>query len=566
MLTELYVRNFALIRELRTEFAAGLNIITGETGAGKSLLTDAVSLLLAGKGDRELIRRGTDCAVVEGTFTGPFARGVVSFCRDNGIDGFGDNNGGDESQLIITRELTAAGKNTVRINGRRVTLALLERLSPMLMNIHSQTEHFSLFKEEEQLLLLDRFGGAEAKACLEKVALAFSQWQDSHKALTEFHRSLKDREERIEFLKFRRQELKSLNLKPGEKEEIQEELSLLRTASERYETGRGVYDILNGSAESGAVDLLYAAMERIKELSLKDKSLVPLAESLSDAYYGADDVRTEMASYCHNIEADPQRLEELENRYAEIGRGERKYHTDAEGIISLLETTEQELAALEDVDNSLGGFEKAERKAAAHYKEAADELTSLRKSVGESLSQGIIAQLKEMRLKDACFTVALKPASPSPKGLDAVTFMATMNKGEELKPLAKVASGGEISRVLLAAKIMLGRMDDTDTMIFDEIDSGLGGETASRVGEKLQLLASDMQVIAVTHSPLVAAYADKHYYIHKEDKEGRVVVDMELLDESLRPMELARMVSGDAGSAVSLAQAEQLLQQSRRKS
>jgi DNA repair protein RecN (Recombination protein N) len=550
MLAEIYVENFALIEKMQIEFHEGLNIITGQTGAGKSLLTDAVGMLLGGKGDKDLIRQGTGKALVEGTFSGPFSNAVNEFCFENGVA---------EDTIVISREMNSEGKNIVRINGRRVTLSLLEEVAPLLMNIHSQTEHFSLFKEEEQLFLLDRFGGEEIVSQKEKVCNAFRLWQEKNKTLTELKSKVSDRERRLDYLRYQQKEIEEFHLVAGEADAVREETALLASSSNRYEEAHLVYSILRGDENGSVVDGLYQAMNSVTAISEKDKTMAKTASSLSDLYYALEDITESILAYRDGIEIDPQRLEELENRLSEIKKAEKKYHNDVAGILFYLEEIESEIASLEDADFYMEKAEEEERTAHHQFLTEAEDLSRLRFDTGKVLSVAIERELKEMMLPHARFDVVLRDVSPSDNGKDAVTFMATMNKGEDLRPLAKVASGGEISRVLLGTKIILANLDAVGTMIFDEIDSGLGGETASRVGEKLKLLGKGIQVFAVTHSPLVAVYADYHYYFQKTQQHGRVSVHLETLAKKDVRHEIARMLSGSKNSEVSLNQADVLL-------
>lgn len=550
MLAEIYVENFALIEKLQIEFDPGLNIITGQTGAGKSLLTDAVGMLLGGKGDKDLIRQGTGKALVEGVFSGPFSAGVRAFSAAQGLEG---------DTIVISREMNSEGKNTVRLNGRRVTLSLLEEVAPLLMNIHSQMEHFSLFHEEEQLRLLDRFGADQITVQKERVGEAFAFWQEKKKALGELKSKISDKSKRLDYLLYQRKEIEGLHLSPGEGEALRGEIALLASSASRYEEAQLIYAILSGDENGSIVDGLYQALDNANHIAQKDPALKHLAASLNDIYYALADATETVLSYRDNIEIDPGRLEELENRLSEIRKAEKKYDSDVDGILSYLEEVEAEIAAFEDADYLTEKAEKEEAEAYASFAAAAAELTALRNHAGKELAAAIEGQLAEMMLPDARFDVVLRNAPATAEGMDAVTFMATMNKGEDLKPLAKVASGGEISRVLLATKIILSHLDDVRTMIFDEIDSGLGGETAARVGAKLKLLAREIQVFAVTHSPLVAAYADHHYYIEKREEGGRVTVHLETLPKPEIRREIARMLSGDRDSEISLHQADELL-------
>ncbi|HMM05857.1 MAG TPA: DNA repair protein RecN [Clostridiales bacterium] len=550
MLAEIYVENFALIEHLQIEFHEGLNIITGQTGAGKSLLTDAVGLLLGGKSDKDLIRQGTGKALVEGIFSGPFSAAVQEFCGENGVTG---------DTIVISREMSSEGKNTVRLNGRRITLSLLEELTPLLMNIHSQTEHFSLFKEEAQLQLLDSFGGEPIVAQKEKVGEAFLFWQEQKSALTELKNKVSDRERRLDYLCYQQKEIQGFHLMPGEEETVREAIALLASSVSRYEEAQLVYASLRGDENGSVIDGLYQAMNAAVRIAEKDPVLEKAASTLQELYYTVEDITEEVLSYRDGIEIDPRRLEDLENRLSEIRKAEKKYNRDVEGILSYLQEIEAEIAALTGADVYMEHAEREEAEAYQSFFSAAAELTTLREQTGKGLADAIEKELKELMLPDARFDVVLRDAPVSAQGKDSVTFMATMNKGEDLRPLAKVASGGEISRVLLGAKIILADLDAIGTMIFDEIDSGLGGETAARVGEKLKLLGKGMQVFAVTHSPLVAVYADHHYYIEKKEENGRVSVHLKTLSNKDIRHEIARMLSGDGNSAVSLNQADALL-------
>lgn len=550
MLSELYVENFALIEKLKTEFRPGLNIITGETGAGKSLLTDAVGMLSGAKGDRDFIRRGTDRALVEGTFTGPFSQGVKDFCAENGID---------DDVIVISREMNAEGKNAVRINGRRVNLSLLSRLSPMLMNLHSQTEQFALFKEEEQLKLLDRFGGdalAEAKNRTER---AFSVWQEKRKLLIDLVKKSKEGEKRLDYLRYQYDEIEAFRLKEGEAEELREEAKLLSTGAARRGRADEICGLLLGDRESGVIEELFCVRDILERIAADDSAVKPMLESVKDAYYALEDAGREIQGYRDGIDVDADRLEEVEERLSVIRRAEKKYHEDAAGILRYQKELQAEMELYGDMEFHISAAKKEELAARKDFVETAAVLTELRKKEGERLSSAIEEQLHELRLPDARFSVSLYEVPVSAAGRDGVTFMATMNRGEDLKPLSKVASGGEISRVLLGSKIILAETDEVGTMIFDEIDSGLGGETASRVGGKLKLLAGDIQVLAVTHSPLVAAYAGDHFYIEKKEENGRTAVYLTSLDRSGHRAEIARMLSGSAASEISLRQADDLI-------
>lgn len=545
MLAELYVKNFALIENLQIEFHEGLNVITGETGAGKSLLTDAVGLLMGGRADKDFIRYGCKRALVEGTFTGPFSSYLNEILAENDMA---------EDTIVIGREISAEGKNLCRMNGRRVSLSFLETLVPMLMNLHSQTEHFSLLQEEHQLSLLDRFGGERILAAKVDLSMAYDVWLEASNQRKALEQKNQDRERQMDFLKFRIDELRSLNLHQGEEEELRHEIALLSSSDRRYSESEAIFHALSDATES-----LYNAVEAAKRACDFDESLISSAESLSEAYYTVEDASDFYRHYRDNIDSDPVRLNEAEERLDLILRMEKKYHKDCDGILAELASMERALEAFEDFDYHVDCLRKEEDAARNVLTEKAQELTDLRVAAAERLSALILEEIRGLMLPNAVFQVALEEQSLTREGKDRVMFMISMNKGEQMKPLSKVASGGEMSRILLGIKVILAKMDQIDTMIFDEIDSGLGGKTAAKVGEKLRLLSRNIQVFSVTHSAIVASCADYHYRIEKHDENGRTVTTITELVEEERKREIARMLSGDEDSEVSLSQAESLM-------
>lgn len=546
MLAELYVKNFALIENLQIEFHDGLNVITGETGAGKSLLTDAVGLLMGGRADKEFIRYGCARALVEGTFTGPFSASLNDLLIENDMN---------DDVIVICREISAEGKNLCRINGRRVSLGFLSSLVPGLMNMHSQTEHFYLLHEDHQLSLLDRFGGEEIIKAKDTLSSAYHLWQTAANKRKELEQKNEDREKEMDFLRFRINELRELALEPGEEESLRHEIALLSTSDRRFTESDTIYRALSDATES-----LYHAMESAKRACDFDADLAESAESLTESYYNIEDACEFYRQYRDRIDSDPLRLNEAEERLDRILRMGKKYHSDCDGMIALLSSMEQDLATFEDFDDNLTRLRKEEDDAYAQVLLKADALSELRASAAERLSKLILDEIQSLMLPDAVFNIKLDKQSMTKEGQDRVTFMISMNKGEQQKPLSKVASGGEMSRILLGMKVILAQMDQVGTMIFDEIDSGLGGKTATKVGEKLRRLSREIQVFSVTHSAIVAACADYHYRIEKHDEGARTVTTISELDSDARKREIARMLSGNETSEVSLSQAESLIE------
>lgn len=556
MLAELYVENFALIEKLQIEFESGLSIISGETGAGKSLLTDAVSLLVGGSGDKNMIRSGASKALVEATFTGPFSASLQTLLADNGVD---------EQELIISRELQREGKNICRLNGRRVSLRFLEEMGPYLLNQHSQMEQLSLFKEARQLELLDRFGGEPLLHQANVVAKLYESWKRSQADLSAFMDKERDREQRLDFLEYQKGELLELNLRldnPTELEELRREIHLLRNSTTLFEESKRAYDALYRDEGDTASEQLYEALTAVGVLLRYDETLRPLYESLEEIYYKVEDIAEQVRSYREGVDVDPLRLEEAESRLDKLERTIRKYNTDEAGLVRLLSTLTDEIAALEDYDSQIARLQQEEQRQFQHFQAEAEILTSLRRQTAQELSRAIVVELRELALNDAVFEIAMRDTAPTPSGVDAVTYMVSLNRGEVPGPLHRIVSGGELSRILLALKVIFARLDGVGTMIFDEIDSGIGGRTATKVGEKIKVISKDVQVLAVTHSPLIAAYADHHYYIEKTTLQERVVIVVTKLDGEAIPREIARMLSGDQHSEASLLQAKELLERS----
>lgn len=555
MLAELYVENFALIESLRIEFEKGLNIISGETGAGKSLLTDAVGLLVGGRGEKNMIRAGANRALVEATFTGPFSAAFDERLAEQGIV---------DDTLIISRELHREGKNICRLNGRRIGIGLLEEIGPYLLNQHSQMEQVTLFQEARQLELLDRYGGPALLSLRDQVGEDYGAWQQAKAARTAWEQKQRDREQRLDYLRFQEQELAALTLREGEMEDLRRESRLLRNSTTIFEEAKRAYDALYRGEEANAADRLYEAMDALATLGRYDESLQSLHRDVEEMYYRVEDIADTLRQYAEAVDADPQRLDWLEGRLAKLERAAKKYHCDESGLLALSAKVAAEIAQLADFDDRLNQLTEAEDAAYVRCRAAADRLSAARQTAATTLAMDIVAELRELALPDAVFEVRLKEGAMTAQGCDAAAFMISLNAGEAVGPLRQVASGGELSRILLAVKVILARLDHVDTMIFDEIDSGMGGKTAAKVGEQLKKLSQAVQVLAVTHSPLVASFADHHFFIQKTDLLGRAVVTIQKLTSAEVKREIARMLSGDQGSAVSLTQAEELLARSRR--
>lgn len=556
MLAELYVENFALIKALRTEFSEHLNIISGETGAGKSLLTDALGLLLGGRGEKDLIRSGAKKTLVEAVFHGPFSDAVKQIL---------DGDETEEDILILSREIHLTGKSICRLNRRQIPLSLLKKLTPQLLLIHDQFAHLDLMKDQYQLELLDRYGGAAIRQRKERMRAAFQHWKQEKDALAAFEQEEERQDQEVDFLRFQQTELANAALKPGEREALEREIAILENSQEIYEAAAEAYKAVYGGERDAASDLIYHALTAVEKIIPYDNAFAEIKERLNDIFYNLEDIGGTLQHYGETLERDPRHLEEMEERLSRIKTLEKKYHKNTEELISLLETINERLDRIENMSQYLEEQRKKESAAKALAFTEAGELTKARKETACSLATAIIAQLRELLLPDVRFAVDIREGELSWIGADKVEFMISLNPGETVKPLKRVASGGEMSRIILGMQVILAGLGQVGTIVFDEIDSGLGGKAAAKAGEKLQALATDTQVIAVTHSPLVAAVADCHFYIEKKVTDEKTSISLTHLTGDAVKQEIARMITGDSENEITLHQAEELLLQAQSK-
>jgi DNA repair protein RecN (Recombination protein N) len=552
LFTELYVENLALIESASLSWQNGLNVLTGETGAGKSMVIDAVSLLLGGRASQDYIRSGAEICLVQGSFTGPWEKAVMEILNKTGLQV------GDE--LILTRELQKNGKSTCRINLRAVPLSVFREIGRRLINIHGQMEHMSLLDPLNQLNLLDSYGGSEHLALVNKVSTVYSKWQNAKKALAELENKLNDMAVRYDFLNFQIQEIDNAALRVGEDDELFVERNRLRHAQEIVENTALAWSCLNGGNKAGApADSLAEAMNALRNLAKYDASVETILGKISDVYYNLEDVTAELRNYKDNITEDPARLEDVEKRLYEIKDICRKYGGSIENALTLAEKNQEELAQWSDQDAFKEKLTAEAVKTEASFREQADILSAARQKIALKLSEAITGELHELQMKNSIFGVDINPASASHLGNDEVVFMFNPNPGEGFKPVAKIASGGEMARIMLAIKVILARLDNIPTLIFDEIDSGLGGIALGSVAQKLAQIAKYSQAVCVSHAPIVAAYADNHLLVSKEVIKGRTITKVQALKGEERINEVARMLAGASVSQTTKAQAQEMI-------
>ena len=550
MLTELRIKNFAIIESLTLPLAPGFNVLSGETGAGKSIIVGALGLLLGERASGDLIRTGADRAVVEGVFDIAGHVSAASVLDERGVDVENDT-------VVLRREVSASGRARAWVNGTTVTAGVLADFGRLLVNLHGQHEAQTLLDSEAQRQILDAFGGATDQA---------TQLRAAYEALTAVRKDIQtlesrraEAERRADYLRHVVNEIDTARLVAGEDERLEEEARRLEHAEELRTLAQGMNAILDGDED--AVLLRLAAVQRsLASIQRIDPSLARLQETFDGAFYGLEELSRELVAYEEGVELDPERLAEVERRRDLIFRLTKKY---GPALADVLETAQRARAELDLVDSA--GFDlrqltERERVASAQLNEAAAALTSLRVAAAERLARAVDQVLPDLGIADGRFTAALTPRPEiGAAGAEDVEFRVALNVGHDARPLARVASGGELSRVMLALKTILARLDHVPTLVFDEVDAGIGGRVGLQVGETMRRVAAHHQVFAISHLPQIAARAHHHILVAKGAREGVTTADTRVLEGDLRVLEIARMLGGDPESEVSQAHARELL-------
>jgi len=568
MLVQLSVKNFALIDEIHLNFERGLNILTGETGAGKSIIIDAVNLVLGERADREMIQTGKEFARVEALFYLENPQKIKSILVEFGIEPEPDNT------LLLMREIFLNGRNICRVNGRTVTLSIHREISKNLVDIHGQHQHQSLLDVKYHRDLLDMLGGDMIQESKSQVNRLYNQWKEIQSKIRKLSGVGKDGELRKDILKHQINEIQSANLVVGEDEELLRQRAVLYNAEKIIQAMHDAYaSLYSGSGICSSVsDLLGAVSNKLSQISDLDPAIKGILKKVEDVSYQLEDVIYEIRNYKESFEFNPDLLNEIENRIELINSLKRKYGNSIEEIINYGETLKYELNKLENSEHLIQELKEEEQKVFNILAKSCHSLHEHRVKVAKIFEKQIQDQLKELGMEKAVFKAIVSPEDVlnetelikdriSPEGYDWVEFMISTNPGEPLKPLAKIVSGGEMSRIMLAFKTILAEIDEIPTLIFDEIDVGISGKIAHVVGEKMVTISRSRQVICVTHLPQIAAMADSHFRISKkyigEGNYTRTCV--EHLDINSRKEEIAKMIGGKNITAISLEHANELL-------
>ena len=563
MLKELSIRNFAIIDDLQIDFSDGLTILSGETGAGKSIILNAVNLLLGSRASADMVRSGSETAELEALFEITGSSRVARMMAQHGYDA--------SEGLLVRRIISRKDSNRVYINGRIATIQLLNAITENLASISGQHAHQLLLKEEQHLLVLDQFGGhiplrEEARACFLKMLPLLEKL----KALI----ATKERQaEQIELLEFQQKEITAANPAAGEDQALEQERVRLKNAEELYQT---VYNSIESlySAPGSVLEKLVAVKKDLEKISQIDRQLNSKTKSLTDTTYQIEDLIEGLRNYQNSIQMDDKHLEAVEERLDTLNKLKRKYGGSLEAVFEKLESIQQDLEGVENISERIEETETQINTLHSQLKDLVLRLSRKRKKTASGFAKKVIEQLATLRMSKTNFDVQLLPTAASENadphltaekwliteaGIDRATFLIAPNVGETLKPLASIASGGELSRVILALKALLARTDSVETVVFDEVDAGIGGGVAEVVGKKLADLAAHHQVICITHLPQIAKFADQHFCISKHVSDGRTRTSINLLNDDERFKEIARMLGGEKITQTTLAHAREML-------
>lgn len=549
MLNSLFIENIAVIEKSEIELFSGLNILTGETGAGKSIVIDAINAILGKRTSRELIRNGAEIATVYASFS-EVNDIVKQKLDDNGYSL-------EDDELIISRTMSVSGKNNCRINGRPANVSFLKELGLNLINIHGQHESYELFSPETHIKYIDNLAGNSE--LINEYKEKYKNYKQLKKQLNDFLKSESNREQRIEVLGFQVEELENADIKIGETEELNEERRILMNVEKVTSELHKAKNILDGSSSSGVTDKLDDVVTSLQKASDLNPSLSEIFNRINDLYYELQDCSNEISDSIDEIEENPYRLEEIEQRLDLLNKLSRKYGKDEEEILEFLENAKAELNKLLKFDENAGELKALCDKSESEAKALADRLSDVRKNTAEEFEKKVKKEMAYLDMPNVEIVVSVNNCGLGEIGQDDVEILISANPGEDPKPVSKIASGGELSRMMLAIKTVLASTDLIDTLIFDEVDTGVSGSAAQKVGMKLKEVSKSRQVICVTHQAQIAALADSHFLISKSVRDNRTYTDIKLLNYDGRLNELARILGGVEISDTALAHAEKLM-------
>lgn len=558
MLRSLSIKNIALIDQIQVDFSEGLNILTGETGAGKSIIIDSINAVLGSRVSKDLIRTGQESAVVEALFDLEDSEAIEIFEEQ----GFTE----DDTQVVVSREFNLQGKNICRINGRLLNVSMLKELGQNLIDIHGQHDNQSLLNTNVHIDLLDKFGG-------DKVSKVFDEYSEVYQNVKEMRRKIeqlggdsRERERKLDLLRFQLEEIDSLKLKSGEDKELEEKKTIMSNAEKMISGINDSYDILyEGERGQSILDGLNLVLKGLANIESFDSKISSFIEKVQSVYYSIEDIVHEIRDYKSSLEFDPNELESIEERLDNIFKLKRKYGQSIEEVLDYRDQVEKELLELEGSQEKLDEYNKKLEELNVLMRQKAEELSKLRKYSAVELEKKIVVELGDLEMKRVQFKVKFEAGDYTSKGTDKIEFLISPNAGEELKPLSKIASGGEMSRIMLAIKTILADVDEIPTLIFDEVDTGVSGRVAQMVGQKLSHIAKKHQVLCITHLPQIASMSDNHYLIEKSVEGNKTKTSIRHLDVEGKKQEIARILGGMKITETTLMHAQEMIEDAQKR-
>ena len=551
MLNQLSVRNVAVIDKLDINLHDGVSVLTGETGAGKSIIIDSINMILGDRANKELVRYGTDKAVVQAVFDAP--KSVINILEENDIDV-------EDETVIITRQVTKEGKSAARINGMVVTLNILREISDRLINIHGQHDNQALLTPIRHITFLDAY--ADNEEYINRYKDILSKKREIEKKISSLEMDEQEKMQRIDLLEYQVTEIKKASLEKGEEDDLREQRDIYTNAEQITKSVNEAYmNLYEGDEIQSAYDGISIAVNEISQISDLNPQLKSIYDTLNEIMYSLEDTAHEIKEFGETVEFDEQTLNEIEERLDLISRLKRKYGNSIEEILEYLKKAESELNDIKLSDERTNELKEELKSITKDLKEKGNVLTQRRENAAKVLEENIEKSLHELNMEKSKFKVNIENNGTFyDNGMDKVEFLISTNPGEPLKPLVKIASGGELSRVMLAIKSILADSDGVDTMIFDEIDTGVSGKAAMSIAKKLAVIAKNKQVICITHLPQLTAMADNHYLIQKNTDGELASTTLKELDEEGRELELARIIDGGEVTELALSHAKQMLE------
>ncbi|NUK31107.1 DNA repair protein RecN [Parageobacillus sp. VR-IP] len=566
MLAELSIKNFAIIESLSISFEKGLTVLTGETGAGKSIIIDAIYLLIGGRGSAEFVRYGEEKAEIEGLFLlNDETHPCYGKCAEVGIDI-------SEGMVVLRREIFATGKSVCRVNGKLVTTAVLREIGSTLVDIHGQHEHQELMDPARHLPLLDEFGGAEIAEALAEYRSVYEKYEQLRKKLKKLNENEQQMAHRLDLLTFQLNEIQQANLQPNEDEQLMEEKVKIVNFQKIYEALKHSYEALSG--EQRGLDWIGLAMSHLDDVASIDPELKEAYETIANSYYLLEDITYKLRDQLEQLEYDPYRLDLIESRLGEINQLKRKYGSTIEEILQYAEKISEEIDTIRNREIHVDELQKELKSVTEDLLIEAKNVTNVRKKYAKMLIDRIHQELKDLYMEKTQFDIVFAkregpldaplldgvPIKFHEDGVDVVEFYISTNVGEPLKPLAKIASGGELSRIMLALKSIFSKHQGVTSIIFDEVDTGVSGRVAQAIAEKIYRISIDSQVLCISHLPQVAAMADTHLFIAKETDGTRTKTLVKALTEEEKVKEIGRMISGVEITELTKKHAKELLE------